>query len=924
MAVLEGLDTVGVGAFWIDLFPVVRSALHAGDVAVGDDGELQSDPALHAHDVSILHANRAALSFFGLAPAERCPSTVGELLLRTAPTRIPWARAMVERMVLAVIGKAATFREEIVVGALGGELRRAMLTIQVPQSEAAARCCLAVVMPLHHDRSELAQMRADSLWLAALRDGAEVAAWVVAPDGRLCFATQAARALLWSSIAERPFEWAHPLDVPALRSAHDRALGLGGPQIVVMQRGAAAEPANWITVRVARAGEATSAPLVVCTAVAQPAGAAAEQRRGPTEPALAVARERAELALQGTRHALWDWTLATGEVYYSAGFFEMLGYAVGELPYTDASWRTSVHPEDLPAAYQAMEAHLSGRAESYTARWRMQKRDGSYLWVEARGRAQRDASGQPLRVVGFILDVHAQVQAEETLRRALLQAEAANGSKSQFLAAMSHEVRTPLAGVVGLVDLLRTEPLSASAQQTVDLLSRSVDSLRTVVSNVLDWTRIDAGKLEPESVVFDPRQWAQDVVGLFSELAARSGLTLGLHVEPTVPRALRSDPVRLRQVLSNLVGNAIKFTERGDVTVSVSLRTTEGAAPKLHVEVLDTGTGITREQQLRIFSAYEQGQSAASREGHSARPTSDGSGLGLAICRSIMDALGGAIGVESRPLEGSRFWFEVAVVSAHEGELARPTPLVLPKATRPLCLLVVEDNDIVRHLLEKMLTAMGHVVCAASGVTEARGVLEHHMVDAALIDFHLRDGDGADFARGLRAEGRAPLALIGITALDEEELASGTARQAFDATLTKPIDWSLLHQLLETRAEAHGRAAVAVFSPALDLGHFRSLESALGTEAAADLMAAMLVSARHELELLEEAVARHDESTVRRRLHTLKGLARNFGAAELAAAADAGRARGGSWPQNASQELVPRLRGAFERLDAEWQQGRWR
>src|SRR3954449_8266896 len=375
------------------------------------------------------------------------------------------------------------------------------------------------------------------------------------------------------------------------------------------------------------------------------------------------------------------------------------------------------------------------------------------------------------------------------LRAAKEIAEQASKAKSEFLATMSHELRTPLTGALGMADLLAAEWLSDKERHLVEEIRSSGRHLLDLLSNVLDLSRIESGKLELQQTDFSIAELLEAVRSLLAPQAVERGLTLAFELDESVPPSLKGDPTRLRQVLINLVGNGLKFTSRGGVSVSVSHCPEPDGRIRLRFEVRDTGIGIPQEKLAEMFKPFVQADSSTTRR-------YGGSGLGLTISRRVVEAMGGTLEVESLPGVGSRFWFEVGL---EPGDAAAAERAELdPAIASPRRILLVEDVELNRRLLQMMLSAHGHEVIFATSGAEAVELVARERFDVVLMDVHMPVMDGVEATRRIRRmDGPArKVAIIGLTA---NVLASEQQRYlaaGMNACLTKPIDWDQLFAAL--------------------------------------------------------------------------------------------------------------------------------
>jgi PAS domain S-box-containing protein len=588
---------------------------------------------------------------------------------------------------------------------------------------------------------------------------------------------------------------------------------------------------------------------------------AENEERRRIEEMLKISDERLRLALDSTQMGIFEWSLTSNHLYYSSGIWAMLGYLPGVIPPTPEAWTALIHPEDLPAYRQLVEAQLRGDTPFIDPEYRVRTAEGDWRWVYARCRTvSRSAGGAPLRIIGTIqdisarkrseqalresqasarklslvasktdnlvliarpegtiewvnesfervmefplseidgknpatfmigpetnprtvrrikvalkrgtgistdivnysksgkkfhlqidiqpvrneagvlenfiavmADISARVETEQNLRRAKAEADAASRAKSEFLASMSHEIRTPMNGVIGMTSLLLDTKMSHEQRDYVTTIRNSGDALLTIINDILDFSKIESGKLELEHLPFDLSVCIEEALDLFALAAAQKGVELNYHIDDAVPSWIVGDVTRLRQVLVNLVNNAVKFTPQGHIAVSVSrigeLDTTPSRPGPVDIEIAvsDTGIGIPADRMSRLFRPFSQVDSSTTRK-------YGGTGLGLAICHRLCSLMGEGIRVKSTVNKGSTFTFSIKSQSM-------PTPPGWGLPEMPVQLnygpiLCLEDNPVCQSRLETFFRSWGGKAVSAASLEAASDYIKDDNKPSALV-----------------------------------------------------------------------------------------------------------------------------------------------------------------------------------------------
>ena len=501
-----------------------------------------------------------------------------------------------------------------------------------------------------------------------------------------------------------------------------------------------------------------------------------------TKAALGSVEIRLERALRGTQDGLWEIDLLTNVSWYGLRFGEILGYSVEELGSSHEQFATLIHPEDRERVALALDNHLEHRA-AYDLEFRVRHKAGHYEWMRARGQAERAADGTPLRLAGAMQLVTDRKLAEQASLDAKLAAEAANRAKSSFLANLSHEIRTPMNGVLGMSQILAETSLDSTQREYLDIIRGSAKALLSLINGVLDLSKIEADRLELENVEFDLIHMIYETVAATALQTAGKGIELIVTLEAEVPVLVRADPVRLRQVVLNLLGNAVKFTHEGYISVRVANRAASNERASLTIEVTDTGIGIPADRIDRLFKSFSQVDSSTTRH-------YGGTGLGLSIVKRLAELMGGEVGVRSEVGTGSTFWVRVEVDVVKEQPARQPLGLGRK-------ILIVDDIPAARDSLAAKLNLYQYSTVLVGGVDEALQRLAQESFDLVLADELMPMRGGLDLLKAMRTDvryARLPFILLSLFGAEHD-----TAEREYrpNAVALKPIRAAPLANLVD-------------------------------------------------------------------------------------------------------------------------------
>jgi PAS domain S-box-containing protein len=622
--------------------------------------------------------------------------------------------------------------------------------------------------------------------LARALDAAKIVVWEVdaaAPEvKRNPLSCQAARGGCPIAFADPDanLDTVHPDDREALL-AHRLAVQAGTPTTqaefrVVSPSGAVSHLLTLAT----RTGEATTVGVNIEVSAMREA----EKERQ-------LHRERVRRASDAAQDCFYEVDLSTGKLWIARPYHvDILGYppsSAREPPSIEGA-NMLHHPDDHRVINETIWEHLIGKTPLFEFEYRIRAFSGEWVWFSNKGAAMRNEAGQALHLSGVTREISDKKAFQRGLIEAREAAAAANRAKGEFLANMSHEIRTPMNGVIGMTDLLLDTHLEPTQREYAETVRDCSKSLLAVINDVLDFSKLEAKKLDLEIIDLDLHAVIATVQRQLAALARDKGLDLTLQLDPALPIYVRGDPGRIQQILHSLGSNAVKFTEQGSVSIDIRLVEHKSDGVRIRCEVRDTGVGIPSERLDTLFEPFSQVDASSTRK-------HGGAGLGLCIMRRLVELMDGEAGVTSRVGEGSCFWFtaQFAVSSGRQ-------PRVLSSAARlrGRRILVADDNAVNRKLTVRSLEKLGCRADAVPGGREAIAAWEGGQYDLILMDCQMPDIDGFEAARQIRRReaGKQRIPIIALTAEVTGAIAGECAAAGMDHTLAKPIERKILEDTL--------------------------------------------------------------------------------------------------------------------------------
>ncbi|MBX7232166.1 MAG: PAS domain-containing protein [Bdellovibrionales bacterium] len=474
-------------------------------------------------------------------------------------------------------------------------------------------------------------------------------------------------------------------------------------------------------------------------------------------------KTRLEIATQGTHIGIWEWDIETNNLLWSDQMFLIYGIDKKKFKNNFGTWIQTFHPEDRVRGQDAIQNAIMGLKE-FDEEFRILRENGEVVYVYGRAKVIRNEINKPIKMIGVNWDNSKMKLNELALQKATEEAISATKAKSEFLANMSHEIRTPLNGILGITRMIDMSGLPDELSNSIEIIRRSGENLLTLVNDILDFSKIEAGKLDVEHIVFDLKALIDDLYKQQTVFSKDKKITLSCNVSNDTPNLIKGDPGRLRQVLTNLISNSIKFTTKGNVTLRVSLEKNK----MMLFEVEDTGIGIPESSLNKMFQAFTQVDASTTRR-------FGGSGLGLSICKRLVNLMKGEINVKSKYGEGTTFWFKIPFEDAtfDEWQQNKKNDQEAKKTATNAKILIAEDNPINQEVMLRMLKRMGYQVHSVGDGSEVLDALRDMDYDLILMDCQMPEMDGFEATKIVRnsptiRNNNIPILAVTASAIKEE------------------------------------------------------------------------------------------------------------------------------------------------------------
>ena len=638
------------------------------------------------------------------------------------------------------------------------------------------------------------QLRANEARFRGIFEGAPFGMCVTGLDGRFIQVNEALCRMLGYSAAELlQTSWAtltHPGDIgnslEKMGRLIDGPAGFAEDELRNIHR---LGNVVWVRVRASLLRDCNGCPLHFVVHVED-----ITERRN-AQQALQSSEEKFRQLAENIREAFWMMNPAGTEILYVSPAYEPIwGRTCASLYASPVDWMETIQSDDLEHARAMLKKQLQG--ECIDSEFRIKTPDGQEKWIRDRAFPIRDEGGHLIRIAGVAEEITERKQHEDELIRARREADAANRAKSEFLANMSHEIRTPMNGVIGMTEILLDTDLTSDQRHYADTIRACGNSLLKVINDILDFSKIEARRLELDTEEFDLDVLLHNLAASLALQAEEKGIELICIANPVVPTLLRGDPGRLRQILINLVGNAIKFTEEGEVALRVTLEEMGDSDCLLSFSVRDTGIGIPENKIGILFEKFSQVKASTTRK-------FGGTGLGLAISKQLVEMMGGIVGVASREGKGSEFWFTVRLGLGLGNQSEKAERNSQNKANlRGIRVLIVDDNATSREVLTTLMFSRGMRAVAAENGAQALIALqqarqENDAFAIAVIDMQMPEMDGETLGRAIKAdEGLASTRMVMLNSLGMRPDSQSYAQAGFSSYMNKPIRGNELFKTL--------------------------------------------------------------------------------------------------------------------------------